>query len=76
MPSVVLGRKGKVMNKLYLITFDRVPFYVEAVTMREAESIWLEAMRDEWESDWDGNEEPEQISLVYDEPVIRKRDLK
>jgi len=57
--------------KLYLLTFDGQEYYVEATSMHMAQAVWLDAMRAEWESDWTGDEEPDQVALVHDEPVLR-----
>lgn len=57
--------------KLYHLTFDGQDFYVEALSMHLAQAIWLDAMRETWGTEWTGEEEPDQIALVHDEPVLR-----
>lgn len=60
--------------KLYRVEFSDGggPWFVEARSMGEAQRLWLKAMRGVWESDWTGEEEPDAIALVHDEPVIRE----
>lgn len=57
--------------KLYQILFDGSHRWVEAESFGKAVAKWLQAMKTEWGSDWEGNEEPESVTLVHDEPVIR-----
>jgi hypothetical protein len=56
---------------LYMITFDGQPDYIEAENYAEAVKSWHEHMQRVEEGDWDSTEQPEQVVLVHDGPVIR-----
>lgn len=56
---------------VYLVQFDGDNRIVEAPSFTEAISAWLRAMRVEWGDDYDGTEQPESVSLIDEEPVIR-----
>lgn len=58
---------------LYLVRFDDMPTYVEAPTFSEAIALWDVHMAKEQGADWDGNEQPEEVVLVHDEAVVRRR---
>jgi hypothetical protein len=57
--------------RLYMVELDNQQWHVEALSMAEAIRIWLAAMVKEG-TGWDGDEEPDQVVLVSDEPVIRE----
>lgn len=56
--------------KVYGVTFDGQTRVVLAPTFGDAVALWLEAMREPWGDEWTGDEEPEQIVLISDEPAI------
>lgn len=58
--------------KLYRVTFDDQPTYVEARYFAEAIELWSCHMAKEQGADWDGDEEPEEVALVHDEAVVRR----
>lgn len=60
--------------KLYHIQFDDQPYFVEAESLGQAVAAWRAHVAVLWGSDYDGDEEPESIALVHDEPVVRARD--
>ena len=55
--------------KLYLVQFDGDHNYVEAATYKDAVAAWLAYGKTHW--DLDGTEEPDGVSMVSDDPVIR-----
>jgi hypothetical protein len=61
--------------KLYQLKYDDQFYYVEAESMRQAIDIWHAAVLKKWQdepgSGWDGTEEPEGVTEIHDEPVIR-----
>lgn len=57
--------------KLFCVMFDSDNDHVEAESFAEAVAKWKAAMKAEHGDDWDGNEEPESVSLVSEKPVIR-----
>ena len=56
---------------LYLIQFDSQPYYVEAEDFPAAIEVWKVHVAHLWGDDYDGTEQPESVSLVHDEPVVR-----
>lgn len=58
--------------KLYLVRWDGMPTYVEALSFAEAIELWSCHMAKEQGADWDGDEEPEEVALVHDEAVVRR----
>lgn len=60
--------------KLYMIRFDGMPYHVEAESFGHAIDLW-HRHHVALETDWDGTEEPEEVVLVADEPVIREKDM-
>lgn len=56
---------------LYMVQFDGQQWYVESSDFGGACKKWLNAMRDVWGDDWEGNEQPQQVVLIDDKPVIR-----
>ena len=72
----MVGRRperGDMDEKLYMIRYDGIDYYVQGKGMMDAIAIWKEevAQRDE-EHGWDGTEEPEQVVEVHDEGVIMR----
>lgn len=57
--------------KVYRIDYDNQPYIVEAPDLGAAVQAWKKHVAVAWGSDWDGTEEPESISLIHDEAVIR-----
>lgn len=57
--------------KLYLLSYDHIPMYVEAGSMAEAVELWKQVKRVEWGEDMQEGDEPESCALMHDEPVVR-----
>lgn len=59
-------------TKLYRITFDGEPDYIEAVDFGAAIEIWRAKLIAENEpGDFDDDVEPESVNLEHDRPVLR-----
>jgi hypothetical protein len=58
--------------KLFMVTYDGDPDYVEAPTMRDAIGVWHQHMKVENGTDWYGDEEPESCALISGKPVLRE----
>ena len=63
-------------KKLYRVEFDGQPEYVEADDFRTAIDLWRAKLLAEWTEDGareEGDEEiePDSVTLVHDEPVLR-----
>lgn len=58
--------------KLYQIMFDGEARFVEAESFAAAIEVWKQVKAIEWGEDYDGTEEPESVSLMSDEPVLRR----
>ena len=56
---------------LYLVEYDGERYYVEAVDFPSAISTWLGYMAMVWGNDFKGNEQPDSVAFIHDEPVIR-----
>jgi len=56
--------------KLYQVGFEGEHEFVEAMSFGQAVALWREEMERQ-NPDWDADEEPEQVLLVSDHPVIR-----
>ena len=56
--------------KVYGVTYDGETRIVIAPTFGDAVELWLMEMQGEWGDDWTGDEQPEQVVLISDEPVI------
>lgn len=59
-----------------MIQYDGVQRYVEAPNMVAAVAVWRKGMLEEnvdaaHNGGWEGNEDPEQVVLIDEEPVIR-----
>ena len=59
--------------KVFMVTFDGQNSVVEAASMSLAIAAWHDAMKVEWGDEYTGDEEPDQVALVHDEPVIRAK---
>lgn len=62
---------------LYLVQFDGGCRYVEAGSFTKAIALWNAAMVDEFGTDgtgWTGTDEPESVSLIHEDVVIRVPD--
>ena len=57
--------------KLFAVHYDGSEDFVEAVTMRDAITVWHIHMKLQNGSDWYGDEEPEACRLVSEKPVLR-----
>ena len=60
--------------KLYMVQFDGGQRYVEAESFGEAVRKWREQMLAEFGgpgSGWEDDAEPEGVTLIDDDPVIR-----
>ncbi len=58
--------------KLYRVTFDGQPDFIEAATFGAAIVAWrLKLIADNTPGDFDDSVEPESVELVHDAPVIR-----
>lgn len=57
--------------KLYRVTFDNQPDYVEAASFGHALLIWREHVIADNPGDFDATVEPESLELVHDQPVWR-----
>jgi hypothetical protein len=57
---------------LYRIRFDGMPYYVEAPSFADAIRIWNAHLVAMEPAGWDGTEQPEEVVLEHDEPVIRE----
>lgn len=56
---------------LYLIHYDSQPFYVEAPDFAAAIEFWHAHVKELWGDDYEGDEQPESVALVHEEPVVR-----
>lgn len=57
--------------KLYHIQFDGQSYWVESNCFGNAIIRWQAHVKIEWGDDFTGEEEPDSVSLIHDEPVIR-----
>lgn len=58
---------------LYLLNYDDMPFFVEASSFSDAIRIWRVWMaRENEEGDPPFVDEPEELTIISDEPVIRE----
>lgn len=57
---------------LYQVTFDGDPKWVEAENFTKAIHLWREFCKEDWD-EYTGHEQPDSVTLVHHEPVIRKR---
>lgn len=58
--------------KLYAVTFDGTPDYVEAENFAAAIQIWrAHLIATNAPGDFDETIEPESVALVHDAPVLR-----
>lgn len=60
--------------KAYLVQFDGQDRIVEAPGFAAAILAWKCAMLEEHGAEWDGDEEPDSVSPISDEEVIRVPD--
>lgn len=58
--------------KLFHVQFDGQSYWVEAPNFPVAIELWKRHVAVAWGTDYDGDEEPESVALVHDEPVIRE----
>lgn len=56
---------------LYMVQWDSVRWYIEAPGFAEAIQTWHRVVKEQWGSDYEGTEQPEQVVLVHDEGVFR-----
>ena len=57
--------------KLYEVRYDGVTWYVEAPSFGMAIAAWEHRVACLWGSDYDGDEEPDSVTLVHHEAVVR-----
>ncbi len=57
--------------RLYKVTFDNQPEFVEAPDFGSAVLIWREHLMATNPGDFDGTENPESLELISESPVIR-----
>lgn len=59
-------------GKLFCVRYDGEDYYVEAHCFPVAIERWRQHVAKLWGGEYDGNEEPESVALIHDEPVIRE----
>lgn len=57
--------------RLYQVQFERESYWVEAVSMMEAVSLWKQHVKREWGADYKADEEPDSVALIHEDCVIR-----
>lgn len=55
---------------LYRILYDVSPKYVQAEDFAAAVQAWKEHVKELWGDEYEGNEQPESVELIHNEPVI------
>lgn len=57
--------------KLYQVQFDGQQYFIEAASFASVVETWKRHVADLWGEDYEGDEEPESVALIHDEPVVR-----
>jgi hypothetical protein len=64
---------GEEDKRVYMLRYDSVDYCIEAKSMRDAIDTWKEHVKKYDPDDgWDGDEDPEQVTEIHHNPVIRR----